>query len=120
MKKLIIATCIVAFALFNSAQAQVVTLCSASQRVFSNRADAISALRSGLPGHMYLNEMNMRATRDFLKRFQNPTDVQCPDQAGATSSPASIRASIAGPPIITMVAGSTRSGIMTNGNYQKM
>jgi hypothetical protein len=76
MKKVTFAICLIAFALINSAQAQVVTLCSASQHVFSSRADAIAALKSALPSHMYLNELNMRATRDFLKRFQNPTDVQ--------------------------------------------
>jgi len=75
MKKVTIAIFIIAFALINSAQAQVVTLCATGQRVFSSRADAISALKSASPSHMYLNELNMRATRDFLKRFQNPTDV---------------------------------------------
>src|SRR5690349_20882834 len=76
MKKVTIAIFIIAFALINSAQAQVVTLCSAGQHVFSSRADAISALKSGSSSHMYLNELNMRATRDFLKRFQDPKDVQ--------------------------------------------
>lgn len=75
MKKVTIAILIIAFALIDSAQAQVVTLCSASQRVFTNREDAISALKSGSTSHMFLNELNIRASRDFLKRFQNPTEV---------------------------------------------
>lgn len=76
MNKVTIAIFVIALALINSAQAQVVTLCSASQHVFSSRAEAISALKSGFSSHKYLNELNMRATRDFLRRFQNPTDVQ--------------------------------------------
>src|SRR5215831_13348261 len=75
MKKSVIAFCIVCAATIG-ARSQIMKSSYVMQGLHVKDSAAVKGDAAAItPANGFMNEMNMKAARDFIVRFKNPTDV---------------------------------------------
>jgi hypothetical protein len=82
MKKHIITACTLLVLTSSCVHAQVIRTSQVTHgKHVKDTASTASLPKNSSPSKSYLNEFNTNATRDFMKRFKDPTDVQWTKEA---------------------------------------